>query len=224
MCDAGLFQPRSDGVHAIKLGRHNHSISGLHYALCNACGTRGYLPGQLRENRRLHRAFEDSQADFISPTLILELREKYGLSQVLAAKLFGGGVQAFSKYENGKVTPAESTTKLMKLAFSDPEIMRKLAELSGVELGCNATPRRDLRNFEVKFLDFDYQARHKRASTVAEFESGARSSKKSENEFVMDSHRSIVSEEEATFWSEFQEMSWDVQAVLLTQSNPPVLN
>ena len=54
-------------------------------------------------------------AAFVDPNYITRVRRKLDLDQRQAAELFGGGVNAFSRYENGKTKPPLALVKLFKL-------------------------------------------------------------------------------------------------------------
>lgn len=44
-------------------------------------------------------------ASIVDPEFIVSVRKKLALDQREAAEIFGGGVNAFSRYENGKTKP-----------------------------------------------------------------------------------------------------------------------
>jgi HTH-type transcriptional regulator/antitoxin MqsA len=54
---------------------------------------------------------------------VLHVRRKLGLGQREAGEIFGGGVNAFSRYETGKAQPPVSTVKLLKLLERHPELL-----------------------------------------------------------------------------------------------------
>ena len=126
--------PSSDLKHKFRYGPHTHVVDGLSHAICDRCGTSGFLKGQLTENKIRIKQFQSSLIKIMGPSDILALRIKYSLSQAQAAKIFGGGANAFSKWERGEVIPAESTAKLLKLAFESEEAMELLANDAGVRL------------------------------------------------------------------------------------------
>jgi HTH-type transcriptional regulator/antitoxin MqsA len=63
---------------------------------------------------------------FVDPSCIAQVRRKLDLDQREAAELFGGGVNAFSRYENGKTKPPLSLVKLFKLLDRHPELLDEL--------------------------------------------------------------------------------------------------
>ncbi len=54
-------------------------------------------------------------AAIVDPSFIINVRKKLDLGQREAAEIFGGGVNAFSRYENGKTKPPLALVKLLKL-------------------------------------------------------------------------------------------------------------
>ena len=58
---------------------------------------------------------------------IRRIRRKLGLSQLAAARLTGGGHNAFSRYERGEVTPMPAVTNLFRLLDKHPELLKDLA-------------------------------------------------------------------------------------------------
>jgi HTH-type transcriptional regulator/antitoxin MqsA len=58
---------------------------------------------------------------------IRRIRRKLGLSQVAAARLTGGGHNAFSRYERGEATPMPAVVNLFRLLDKHPELLKDLA-------------------------------------------------------------------------------------------------
>jgi HTH-type transcriptional regulator/antitoxin MqsA len=65
-------------------------------------------------------------AAFVDPDYITRVRRKLDLDQRQAAELFGGGVNAFSRYENGKTKPPLALVKLFKLLDRHPDLLDEL--------------------------------------------------------------------------------------------------
>lgn len=65
-------------------------------------------------------------AAFVDPSYIARVRRKLDLDQRQAAELFGGGVNAFSRYENGKTKPPLALVKLLKLLDRHPDLLDEL--------------------------------------------------------------------------------------------------
>jgi len=65
-------------------------------------------------------------AAFVDPDYITRVRRKLDLDQRQAAELFGGGVNAFSRYENGKTKPPLALVNLFKLLDRHPDLLDEL--------------------------------------------------------------------------------------------------
>lgn len=126
--------PSNDLRHKFRYGPNEHLVEGLSHATCDRCGTSAYLQGQLAKNIERIEAVQKRLVKIIGPSEILALRAKYSLSQAQAAKIFGGGANAFSKWERGEVIPTESTANLLRLAFESEDAMIRLAKHAGVKL------------------------------------------------------------------------------------------
>ena len=94
---------------------------------CHACG-RVVLEGEQgdRYNEWIAQFQRQVNASFVDPVFIIRVRRKLGLDQKQAAELFGGGVNAFSRYETGKTKPPLALVKLLKLLDGHPELLAEL--------------------------------------------------------------------------------------------------
>jgi HTH-type transcriptional regulator/antitoxin MqsA len=57
---------------------------------------------------------------------IRELRKRLNLTQVQAARLTGGGANAFSRYERGEAQPMPAVINLLRLLSRHPELLKEL--------------------------------------------------------------------------------------------------
>jgi HTH-type transcriptional regulator / antitoxin MqsA len=62
----------------------------------------------------------------VDPEFIATVRKKLRLDQRQAAEIFGGGVNAFSRYENGKTRPPLALVKLLKLLDRHPDLLSEV--------------------------------------------------------------------------------------------------
>jgi HTH-type transcriptional regulator / antitoxin MqsA len=62
-------------------------------------------------------------AGYVDPAYIAHVRKKLDLDQRQAAEIFGGGVNAFSRYENGKTKPPLALVKLLRMLEKHPELI-----------------------------------------------------------------------------------------------------
>ncbi len=65
-------------------------------------------------------------AAYVDPAFIAKVRKKLDLDQRQAAEIFGGGINAFSRYENGKTKPPLSLVKLLKVLDRHPELLSEV--------------------------------------------------------------------------------------------------
>ncbi len=70
-------------------------------------------------------------AAYVDPDYIAKVRRKLDLDQRQAAELFGGGINAFSRYENGKTKPPLALVKLFKLLDRHPDLLTEIRHNSG---------------------------------------------------------------------------------------------
>lgn len=73
------------------------------------------------------RAFSKQiNAGIVDPSFITNVRKKLDLDQREAAEIFGGGINAFSRYENGKTKPPLALVKLFKLLDRHPNLLNEV--------------------------------------------------------------------------------------------------
>ncbi|HCZ14878.1 MAG TPA: antitoxin [Candidatus Accumulibacter sp.] len=73
------------------------------------------------------RAFaKQVNAAIVDPDFIVKVRKKLALDQREAAELFGGGINAFSRYENGKTKPPLALVKLFKILDRHPDLLNEV--------------------------------------------------------------------------------------------------
>jgi HTH-type transcriptional regulator/antitoxin MqsA len=101
------------------------TVEGLSGWRCNSCGevefdnesARRYATAGdelvLRERERQSKE-------------IRRIRRKLGLSQIAAARLTGGGHNAFSRYERGEAMPMPAVINLFRLLDKHPQLLKDL--------------------------------------------------------------------------------------------------
>ena len=77
------------------------------------------MAAMLAFNRRVN-------ADAVDPAFIASVRRKLALDQREAAEIFGGGVNAFSRYENGRTRPPRALVKLLQVLDRHPELLQEI--------------------------------------------------------------------------------------------------
>ena len=62
----------------------------------------------------------------VDPGFIVKVRKKLKLGQREAAEIFGGGINAFSRYETGKTKPPLALVKLLKVLERHPDLLNEI--------------------------------------------------------------------------------------------------
>ena len=79
-----------------------------------------------RVMREMNAFAKQVNAAYVDPGYIARVRKKLALDQREAAEIFGGGVNAFSRYENGKTKPPLALVKLFKLLDRHPDLLNEV--------------------------------------------------------------------------------------------------
>lgn len=135
---------------------------------CDHCGAEITLNSQHDENLVRLAARRSQYGGLLTGEEIIGLRKRYGLTQQAAARIFGKGKIAFSRYENEVTYPDESTTKLLKQAIKRPEVLKDLADEAGVELPLWERRCEDERANKLRM--FTVAPRQRRSFRLASFD------------------------------------------------------
>jgi HTH-type transcriptional regulator/antitoxin MqsA len=76
-----------------------------------------------RVMREMQAFSKQVNAAVVDPAFIVGVRKKLALDQRQAAEIFGGGINAFSRYETGKTKPPLALIKLLKVLDRHPELL-----------------------------------------------------------------------------------------------------
>jgi HTH-type transcriptional regulator/antitoxin MqsA len=94
---------------------------------CPACGENVLDAAESARVSAAMLAFNRQvNASIVDPGFIVRVRKKLALDQREAAEIFGGGVNAFSRYENGKTRPPLALVKLLKVLDRHPELLDEI--------------------------------------------------------------------------------------------------
>lgn len=114
-------------------------VEGLERCRCDACGADPVLTDQIRRNQ-VRICDEKRRADgYFTGEEIRDLRARFGLSQPDAAILFGGGSNAFSKYERGEVVQSLPMDRLLRCTAAFPLLIDYLRGLAGLDVAVAQT-------------------------------------------------------------------------------------
>ncbi len=94
---------------------------------CPACGE---VVLDAAESTRTSAAMlefnKQVNAAIVDPGFIASVRRKLALDQREAVEIFGGGVNAFSRYENGKTKPPLALVKLLRVLDRHPDLLNEV--------------------------------------------------------------------------------------------------
>ncbi|MGJ5814706.1 type II toxin-antitoxin system MqsA family antitoxin [Paludibaculum fermentans] len=103
------------------------AIRAVRGQFCPVCGE-GVLGSD--ESKRVSAAMlefnKQVNASIVDPEFIARVRKKLALDQRQAAELFGGGANAFSRYENGKTKPPLALVKLFIVLDRHPHLLKEV--------------------------------------------------------------------------------------------------
>jgi HTH-type transcriptional regulator/antitoxin MqsA len=114
-----------DETFTIEHGGNRIEVAGLSGWRCGACGEVEFDADSARRYAAAgdELVLRDRQQQSKE---IRRIRRKLGLSQVAAARLTGGGHNAFSRYERGEATPMPAVINLFRLLDRHPELLKDL--------------------------------------------------------------------------------------------------
>ena len=93
---------------------------------CDSCGEGILDRADLKTTEKQIRDFQASVDGLLPSNEIRRIRKKLHLTQKQAAQIFGGGPNAFSRYERGESSPVRSTSHLLRLLDHHPEHLQEL--------------------------------------------------------------------------------------------------
>lgn len=126
MCaKAGLVHDTRDIPYTYK--GESTTIPGVTGDFCPVCGEATLDAAESARTSVMMLDFNKQvNASIIDPEFIVSVRKKLALDQREAAEIFGGGVNAFSRYENGKTKPPLALIKLLKVLERHPDLLAEI--------------------------------------------------------------------------------------------------
>jgi HTH-type transcriptional regulator/antitoxin MqsA len=102
-------------------------IPGVKGDFCPACGESILDAAESARTSSMMLDFNKQvNASIVDPEFIVSVRKKLALDQREAAEIFGGGVNAFSRYENGKTKPPLALVKLLRVLERHPDLLAEV--------------------------------------------------------------------------------------------------
>ena len=109
---------------AYKGGKLQVSIA---FSVCNDCKREFISKPQILQNEAAVRNAKKKFDGLLSSEEIVRARKELSLTQEQASRVFGGGRNAFSKYERGEVSQSVAMDKLIRICLNHREVFQELA-------------------------------------------------------------------------------------------------
>src|SRR6056297_3139624 len=135
------------------------TVEGLECLTCDHCGAEIIRPEEIRHGDKLFADARRRADGLLTGTEIVRIRKNLGLTQRQAAELFGGGANAFSKYERGDVTQSAAMDRLMRMVARFPSLLGSLAQDAGVDLDGAASGTAYAHMASVSMNDPEFRSR-----------------------------------------------------------------
>ena len=140
------------------LYKENELSIEMEFSMCGDCGREFITKQQIQANDKSIRDAKRGADGLLMAEEVSKIRDSLGLTQKQAAQVFGGGANAFSKYERSEVVQSASMDKLIRLAFSNARVFDELLEMAGLtHIAHNAIK---MTSRPAKVLLFDRSAKY----------------------------------------------------------------
>ena len=104
---------------------HRKFISGISEWFCNHCNEIEFDKGEGKRYSQEITNFS-KEIDMKEALELARIRKKLKLTQKEAARLTGGGPNAFSRYERGQAKPMLAIINLFKILGKHPDILKEI--------------------------------------------------------------------------------------------------
>ena len=95
---------------------------------CTACDEGIITGADMKETEKRVHDMRAAVDGYLTSDEVREIRTRLGLTQHAAAEIFGGGPNAFSRYERGEVRQTRPLDQLLRLLDRHPEHLHELAK------------------------------------------------------------------------------------------------
>jgi len=131
VCDEGALTPEAYSEQ-IEYAGARVTAEGLERFRCDRCGADPVFAEQIRRNQTRIADAKRRAIGLLSGDEIRAVRELLDLSQPDAAMIFGGGANAFSKYERGEVIQSVPMDRLLRVVVANPWMADELRMRAGI--------------------------------------------------------------------------------------------
>ncbi len=125
-CEAGSeMTPFANETHQVVFRDLKADVAGLSGFRCGDCGEIEFDQASAERYAAAGDALVLEARRAVGSEL-RRIRKKLRINQIEASELTGGGHNAFSRYETGKVLPTPAVVNLFRLLDRDPEAIKEL--------------------------------------------------------------------------------------------------
>jgi HTH-type transcriptional regulator/antitoxin MqsA len=109
----------------------------MEYSVCNCCEREFISKQQIMNNDARVRDAKKRADGLLTSSEIYDARVALGLTQEQASLVFGGGKNAFSKYERAEVSQSAAMDKLIKICLKYSNVFGELLSNAGLNIPNN---------------------------------------------------------------------------------------
>lgn len=106
----------------------------MEYSICNCCNREFISKQQIINNDSCLRDAKKVSDGLLTSSEIYDTRISLGLTQEQASIVFGGGKNAFSKYERAEVSQSMAMDSLLKVCLKYPIVFHELVARAGITI------------------------------------------------------------------------------------------
>ena len=131
MCEEGTLAPTT---RVVTFEHHGSdlAVEDLEVSTCSACDSELVLPEQSKRNQVKITDEKRKRDGLLTSQEIISFRKRHKLTQAKASKIFGVGINAFSKYERGINIQSLPMDKILRVAIDDTDTLHRLMKLAGI--------------------------------------------------------------------------------------------
>ncbi len=152
VCEVGNLRAATR-TEALRYRNRTLQVHDFCFSSCDQCGAELVMPEQAKRNQVLMADAVRRVEGLLTSQQIKEVRQLMDVNRSQASKIFGGGPNAFSKYERGEIHPSEAVNKLMILARDVPEVRRRLLHKPNLQLTTKQISSRAPRDRQMHIRD-----------------------------------------------------------------------
>lgn len=121
----------------------------MDFTECQDCGYDFVPVEQIKLNDLAVVAAKRTYDGLLTPEQVLKIRLALGFTQSQAAEVFGGGRNAFSKYERGEVAQSEAMDKLLRICAAYPNLVSEVDSKSYQQVKSNVVYIEDWKETDL---------------------------------------------------------------------------